>query len=552
MNHVARMPGRFNDRSMALMGIPDLPESAFGGDLPPFQRTALVRMMGIKPQGGGGGGGLMKVVAVVAAIAIPFAAPVIASSIGLSAGIAAATSFSAATSAAIGSAIVGAGLGAVSASVTGGNVGRGALMGAIGGGIGGYTSVPASASGAPSAYGINPNTSGTATGLSMPSPTTPSLAGSPSLGSNLSFTPDYSLASGMTPTAPGMGGTGLVYGGGGYGLNPAEAGLTLGGTTQSGLSAGLSSQPTSPYSLSGMSSTAGAPTAAADPYSLANTSYAGQGSNLPMASQYGNLPASDYSITAGTTPSTAGLNTAGASEFGLKATTASTGGLGNAAAATTAGTTAATTAEKLTFGQALAKVPEALQAKFTDPKALADLTMRAGAQLLTGQLSDAGLSNEEKQLLQARVEEMKQNKEVNNELFQTQLREAYDLLGRSDYFDPGYFGQQYAGAAKQRTSAQKEAALRKVNPRNKGSRAALERQYNLQSAREEATAYDKGSMYGFDAGLKLTQQALNALPKSAPTSSADASALSTAYGNIEERKRKSQEGLNKTLGPLFT
>ena len=554
MNHVARMPGRFNDRSMALMGIPDLPESAFGGDLPPFQRTALVRMMGIKPQGGGGGGGIMKLVAVVAAIAIPFAAPVIASSIGLSAGIAAATSFSAATSAAIGSAMVGAGLGAVSASVTGGNVGRGALMGAIGGGIGGYTSVPASASGSPSAYSLSPNTSGTATGLSMPSATTPSLAGSPSLGSNLSFTPDYSLTAGMTPAAPGMGaGTGLTYGGGGYGLNPAEAGLTLGGTTQSGLSAGLSSQPTSPYSLSGMSSTAGAPTAAADPYSLANTSYAGQGSNLPLSSQYGNLSPTDYSVSGvAATPSTAGLNTAGASEFGLKATTASAGGLGNAAAATTAGTTAATAAEKLTFTQALAKVPEALQAKFTDPKALADLTMRAGAQLLTGQLSDAGLSNEEKQLLQARVEEMKQNKEINNELFQTQLREAYDLLGRSDYFDPGYFGQQYAGAAKQRTSAQKEAALRKVNPRNKGSRAALERQYNLQSAREEATAYDKGSMYGFDAGLKLTQQALNALPKSAPTSSADATALSTAYGNIEERKRKSQEGLNKTLGPLFT
>ena len=556
MNHVARMPGRFNDRSMALMGIPDLPESAFGGDLPPFQRTALVRMMGIKPQGGGGGGGLMKVVAVVAAIAIPFAAPVIASSIGLSAGIAAATSFSAATSAAIGSAIVGAGLGAVSASVTGGNVGRGALMGAIGGGIGGYTSVPASASGSPSAYGLSPNTSGTATGLSMPSATTPSLAGSPSLGSNLSFTPDYSLASGMTPSGVGMGGTGtgLVYGGGGYGLNPAEAGLTLGGTTQSGLSAGLSSQPTNPYSLSGMSSTAGAPTAAADPYSLANTSYAGQGSNLPYSSQYGNLSPTDYSVSGvAATPSTAGLNTAGASEFGLKATTASTSGLGNAAATQTAGGAAATVAEKLTFTQALAKVPEALQAKFTDPKALADLTMRAGAQLLTGQLSDAGLSNEEKQLLQARVEEMKQNKEINNELFQTQLREAYDLLGRSDYFDPGYFGQQYAGAAKQRTSAQKEAALRKVNPRNKGSRAALERQYNLQSAREEATAYDKGSMYGFDAGLKLTQQALNALPKSAPTSSADATALSTAYSNIEERKRKSQEGLNKTLGgTLFT
>ena len=557
MNHVARMPGRFNNRSMALMGIPDLPEAAFGGDLPPFQRTALVRMMGIKPQGGGGGGGVMKLVAVAAAIAIPFAAPAIASSIGLSAGIAAATTFSAATSAAIGSAMVGAGLGAVAASVTGGNVGRGALMGAIGGGIGGYTSVPASASGSPSIYGISPNTSGTATGLSMPSTITPPLAGAPSLGSNLTFAPpDYSLASGMAPTAPGMGGTGLVYGAGYQGLNPAQAGLTLGGTTESALSAGLSSQPTNPYSLSGMSSTAGAPSVASDPYALTNTAYAGQGSNLPLSSQYGNLSPTDYSVSgvAGA-PSTAGLNTTGApaaTEFGLKATTASTSGLGNAAAAQTAGGAAATTAEKLTFTQALAKVPDALKAKFTDPAMLADLTMRAGAQIITGQLADAGLSDEEKQLLQARTEEMKANKEMNSELFQTQLREAYDMLGRSDYFDPGYFGQQYAGAAKQRTSAQKEAALRKVNPRNKGSRAALERQFNLQSAREEATAYDKGSMYGFDAGLKLTQQALSALPKNAPSSSADAAALSTAYSNIEERKRKSQEGLNKTLGGLFT
>lgn len=554
MNHVARMPGRFNDRSMALMGIPDLPESAFGGDLPPFQRTALVRMMGIKPQGGGGGGGIMKLVAVVAAVAIPFAAPAIASALATSMGVTAATfGLSATAGSVIGSAMVGAGLGAISASVTGGNVGRGALMGAIGGGIGGYTSMPASASGSPSAYSLSPNTAGTGTGLGMPSATTPSLAGSPSLGSNLSFTPDYSLSAGMTPTVPGMGGTGLVYGGGGYGLNPAEAGLTLGGTTQSGLSAGLSSQPTNPYSLSGMSSTAGAPSVASDPYALTNTAYAGQGSNLPMSTQYGNLQPTDYSVSGvAATPSTAGLNTAGASEFGLKATTASTSGLGNAAATQTAGGAAAATAEKLTFAQALAKVPDALKAKFTDPAMLADLTMRAGAQLITGQLADAGLSDEEKQLLQARTEEMKANKEMNSELFQTQLREAYDLLGRSDYFDPGYFGQQYAGQAKQRTASQKEAALRKVNPRNKGSRAALERQYNLQSAREEATAYDKGSMYGFDAGLKLTQQALNALPKSAPTSSADATALSTAYGNIEERKRKSQEGLNKTLGPLFT
>jgi len=133
MNHVARMPKRFNDRSMALMGIPDLPESAFGGDLPPFQRTALVRAIGIKPQGGGGGGGMFKkIVSIAAVIAIPFVAPAIAASIGLSSAIGATA----------GSALVGAGLGAANASLTGGDVGRGALIGGLSGGIAGYNYVP--------------------------------------------------------------------------------------------------------------------------------------------------------------------------------------------------------------------------------------------------------------------------------------------------------------------------------------------------------------------------------------------------------------------------
>ncbi len=123
-----RMP---NAKQMAMMGIPDLPEAAFGGDIPPMQRKALVRAMGIRPQGGGGG--LKAVVAVVAAVAIPFVAPAIAASIGVSgaiAGAAASAGISAATAATVGSvvgsAIVGAGLGAVSAAVFGSADGLGA------------------------------------------------------------------------------------------------------------------------------------------------------------------------------------------------------------------------------------------------------------------------------------------------------------------------------------------------------------------------------------------------------------------------------------------
>jgi hypothetical protein len=548
MNHATRMPGRFNDRAMAMMGIPDLPEAAFGGDLPPHQRTALVRAMGIKPQGGGGGG-LMKVVAIAAAIAIPMAAPAIASSIGLSAGIAAATGMSAVAASTVGSAMVGAALGGTLAKVQGGSFAQGALMGGIGGGISGYMAAPAPYSGS----GLTPPSStGGGLGLSSPTAPAPSLAGSPGLGSGLGMAPvDYSLTASM----PTSGGFGINPAGGGFGLDPnaaSQVGLQYGGTTTSGLSEGLSSSAPVDYSMGSGTGTTTAGT---------STNYGAFGEAPGTATTTAGSGATgvDYSLTsASTAPST---TTAAATEWsgtGLKvpqsmASTTSLNGVdyslaGAGTSGAGAGTTAANTAKNLTFSQALAKVPEAIAKKFTDPAALADLTMRAGAQLITGQMADAGLSDEEKQLLQARVDEMKQNKEMNNELFNTQLREAYDLLGRSDYFDPSYFGAQYANQAKQRVSAQKESALRKMNPRNKASRLAEERRYNLASGREEATAYDKGSMYGFDAGLKLTQQALNALPKNAPSSSADATALSTAYSNIEERKRKSQEGLNKTFG----
>ena len=87
------------------------------------------------------GGGAKKVLAVVAAVAIPIAAPVIASSLVASTAIGAAVtaSIGATATAVVSSAIVGAGLGAITAKVTGGDVKAGAISGLIGGGIGGYT-----------------------------------------------------------------------------------------------------------------------------------------------------------------------------------------------------------------------------------------------------------------------------------------------------------------------------------------------------------------------------------------------------------------------------
>tara|TARA_R100001440_G_scaffold22358_1_gene36534 strand:+ start:2668 stop:4044 length:1377 start_codon:yes stop_codon:yes gene_type:complete len=111
------------------------------------------------------GGGVKKVIAVVAAIAIPIAAPVIASSIAASGvlGAAVSTAMASTAGAVVSSAIVGAGLGAITAKVTGGNVKAGAISGLIGGGIGGYT-----AAAKPGMFGnpaAQPTTTATSSGL---------------------------------------------------------------------------------------------------------------------------------------------------------------------------------------------------------------------------------------------------------------------------------------------------------------------------------------------------------------------------------------------------
>ena len=118
------------------------------------------------------GGGAKKVLAVVAAVAIPIAAPAIASSIAASGVLGAAISGAMATTAGavVSSAIVGAGLGAITAKVTGGNVKAGAISGLIGGGIGGYGSASKGLFGTPQGgvQGTVNRTFGTSFGQTTP------------------------------------------------------------------------------------------------------------------------------------------------------------------------------------------------------------------------------------------------------------------------------------------------------------------------------------------------------------------------------------------------
>lgn len=508
MNY-ARTPGRFNDRSMALMGIPDLPEAAFGGDLPPMERKALVKAMGIRPQGGGGGGGLKAVVAVAAAIAIPIAAPAIAASIGMSAAIGTAIG-SVTAGTVIGSAIVGAGLGAVTAAATGQNVGRGALFGGIGGGIGGY----GAATSAPTTTGAGTTTTQAAGAVAEPS------------------------AVAMTGAAPttGVGMTQAEM------LAAQEAGFGMSQQAQmlaaqdAGLGAQLSSGAGAETAYGYAAPTAGLDTATAGAAGTSGaTTQAGTtatgGTTAPAAGgiteQQAILNAQDAAV--GATPSTA------TSAIGYQAPTQTTLG---------------------SFGERVMTGAKAVGTevtkKFTDPKGQADILLKAAGQLAGSYIAPETMSPEERELLDKSRAELEQLRSTNQELFKEKLDAARQLVQDANYFDPEYFGLQRSRKMQQAGSALERETLAKIPRQRAGLRAAEQRRIRLGTSREAGTAYDTGFTGAIDAQNRARTAGLNLFP-SAPTGALNYGAtLATNYGNAEERQRKARESTGKFLSGLFS
>ena len=481
------------------------------------------------------------IVSVVAAVAIPFAAPAIASSIGLSAAIGGAVG-SATAGAVLGGAVTGAALGAAKGAILGEDVGRSALMGGIGGGIGGYTAAAA----APTAGG---------TGITAPATGATAAGGSP-----------YAL--GGTG-----GGTGLTLGGGGTGLTmpgTATAGLGTAGAG-TGLSAAMAPVD---YSL-----TAGA----SFPTMGLNPAASGIGLQAPdpgfFASSVDRALAAgtpiDYSLAAGMPPST-GLSVAmPAPGGGTQVVTGSgtytsttpisaySGGQYSpslaatmpaatptaAPTATTAGTTAGTTATGApkTFSEALGQAADEIKAKFTDPKNLADLTLRAAGQLAGSALAGTGLSAEEQALLDAQVEELRRLQTENEGLFRQRLEQAQNLIGESRYFDPEYFGLQRARRAQIAGARAKRAGLRGLTGE---AREAEARRFDLATGRDVGTAYDVGYGTGVSGRLQTMQAGLAGMPTSFPSSATEYTNIRSAYNAANERARQQQKDIGSLFGSL--
>lgn len=162
-----------------------------------------------------------------------------------------------------------------------------------------------------------------------------------------------------------------------------------------------------------------------------------------------------------------------------------------------------------TFMDALRNVPTAIANKFSDPNALADLTLRAAGMLAGSVIASEGLSPEEQQLVDARAAELKDLQATNRALFDQQLQAAQQLIGEARYFDPEYFGLQSARRVQVAAGRAKTAGLRGLSGERRKAEA---RRYDLETGRNVGTAYDVGYQTGVSGRMDTLQAGLAAMP----------------------------------------
>jgi hypothetical protein len=329
-------------------------------------------------------------------------------------------------------------------------------------------------------------------------------------------------------------GAGLQFGS--MGVNPATAGIGLQapdpGFFASSVDRALAAGTPIDYSLAaGMPASTGIQVASANPITGGTQVTTGAGtfqSTTPIAAYSGGSYSPSLAATAPAAAPTAA--------------TASTAPAAAGGAPTVAGG-----AKPATFTEALAKVPGEIAAKFSDPKALADLTLRAAGQLAGSAIAGDGLSSEERALLAAQTEELQTLRQNNQSLFNQRLEQAQALIGDSKYFDPEYFGLQRARRAQVAGARAKRAGLRGLTGE---SRAAEARRFDLATGRDTGTAYDQGYGTGVQGRLQTMQAGLSAMPTAFPSSSSEFQNIRNAYTGARNQARQTQQDIGTMFGSL--
>jgi len=212
---------------------------------------------------------------------------------------------------------------------------------------------------------------------------------------------------------------------------------------------------------------------------------------------------------------------------------------------TSAEIAAAAKTAPMSFTDAIKAVPGELKAKFSDPKALADMTLRAAGSLAGSLSAGDGMSDQEKQLLQAQTDELRALQVSNKALFDQKLQAAQDLIGESKYFDPEYFGLQRARKAQLAGAKAKRAGLRGLE----GSRrASEERRFDLATGRDTGTAFDQGFGAGIEGRTQTLQAGLSMMPGMQTGYGSDYKNIYDQYTAADRRSKERAQGIGDLFG----
>jgi hypothetical protein len=173
--------------------------------------------------------------------------------------------------------------------------------------------------------------------------------------------------------------------------------------------------------------------------------------------------------------------------------------------------------------------------RFTDPKAIADMTLRAAGQLAGGALAGSGLSPAEQKLLAAQAADLEELKRTNTELYNLRLEQAKAILGESarDY------GFEEEARAKVRGAGLTTQAVRGLTGERR--RVELARQQRAR-AEEAATGRARGELMGAERTQQARMAGLSVLPAAPQTATmAERSALGNWYQDAETRRQKAAE-----------
>lgn len=183
-----------------------------------------------------------------------------------------------------------------------------------------------------------------------------------------------------------------------------------------------------------------------------------------------------------------------------------------------------------------------LVTKFTDPKAIADMTLRAAGQLAGGALVGSGLSPAEEKLLAAQAADLEELKRTNQDLYNLRLEQAKAILGEAarDY------GFEEESRAKVRGAGLTTQAVRGLTGERR--RVELARQQRAR-AEEAATGRTRGAMLGAERTQQARMAGLQMLPAAPQTSTmAERDVLGNWYSDAEERRKKATKAAGSFFG----